>query len=322
MQSFHTPRSLRDFYRFIRIDFHSHYGSEYYCPVSLLRVYGLTHLDAWQWETWEAESRAKRSVEEASPPVEVVADPPTPAHTPVIHSDDADVISQAIVRSDDTTSSGIPVTSDILDSLQYNIHTSSNIIDTSKTSDMATSQSQEHIPPGKPVNEDAIHDSARPSTDYLYNTHVSLSTSSHIHSTASDNHSTHIFIDTHSDSTSHAHTHTTSSIRSSSATPNVSALSTISPSYVPPSAPTISTGGESIYRTIMNRLTALEANTTLYARYVEEQTAGMREVLRRLTEDIGRLEGIVSHDSVRIGVWHLPKFQGQSASATLPAFVR
>ena len=44
----------------------------------------------------------------------------------------------------------------------------------------------------------------------------------------------------------------------------------------------------------MNRLTALEANTTLYARYVEEQTAGMREVLRRLTEDIGRLEGIVS----------------------------
>ena len=43
----------------------------------------------------------------------------------------------------------------------------------------------------------------------------------------------------------------------------------------------------------MNRLTALEANTTLYARYVEEQTAGMREVLRRLTEDIGRLEGIV-----------------------------
>lgn len=67
-----------------------------------------------------------------------------------------------------------------------------------------------------------------------------------------------------------------------------------------PNAP-VSTGGESIYRTIMNRLTALEANTTLYARYVEEQTAGMREVLRRLTEDIGRLEGIVSAFSVDLG---------------------
>lgn len=51
-------------------------------------------------------------------------------------------------------------------------------------------------------------------------------------------------------------------------------------------------GGESIYRTIMNRLNALEANTTLYARYVEEQTSAMREMLRRLSEDVGRLEGI------------------------------
>jgi len=32
--------------------------------------------------------------------------------------------------------------------------------------------------------------------------------------------------------------------------------------------------------------------TTLYARYVEEQTAGLREILRRLSEDVGRLEGI------------------------------
>ena len=50
--------------------------------------------------------------------------------------------------------------------------------------------------------------------------------------------------------------------------------------------------GESIYRTIMNRLSALEANTTLHARYIEEQTSGMREMLRRLNEDVGRLEGI------------------------------
>jgi hypothetical protein len=42
----------------------------------------------------------------------------------------------------------------------------------------------------------------------------------------------------------------------------------------------------------MNRLSALEANTTLYARYVEEQTSAMREMLRRLSEDLGRLEGL------------------------------
>lgn len=51
--------------------------------------------------------------------------------------------------------------------------------------------------------------------------------------------------------------------------------------------------GESIYRTIMNRLTTLEANHTLYARYVEEQTASVRDVLRKLNEEVGRLESIV-----------------------------
>ncbi|PPQ84735.1 hypothetical protein CVT26_014745, partial [Gymnopilus dilepis] len=61
VQSFRWPTSSssRDFYRFIRIDFLSHYGTEYYCPVSLLRVYGLTHLEEWKWEVWEAESRQR-----------------------------------------------------------------------------------------------------------------------------------------------------------------------------------------------------------------------------------------------------------------------
>jgi hypothetical protein len=38
----------------------------------------------------------------------------------------------------------------------------------------------------------------------------------------------------------------------------------------------------------------LETNTTLYQKYVEEQTLQVREALRRLEEDVGRLEGIVS----------------------------
>ncbi|TDL23346.1 hypothetical protein BD410DRAFT_179226 [Rickenella mellea] len=42
----------------------------------------------------------------------------------------------------------------------------------------------------------------------------------------------------------------------------------------------------------MNRLTLFETNSTLYARYVEEQTRSVREALRRLEEDVGRLEGI------------------------------
>ena len=70
---------------------------------------------------------------------------------------------------------------------------------------------------------------------------------------------------------------------------------THSPSSIsPPSLPPVPTGGESIYRTIMNRLTALEANHSLYTRYIEEQTASVRDVLKRLGEDVGRVEAIVS----------------------------
>ena len=42
----------------------------------------------------------------------------------------------------------------------------------------------------------------------------------------------------------------------------------------------------------MNRLNTLEANTALYAFYVEEQTSTMWEMFRRLSEDIGCLKGI------------------------------
>lgn len=69
----------------------------------------------------------------------------------------------------------------------------------------------------------------------------------------------------------------------------------------------------------MNRLTALEANTTLYARYVEEQTTGMREVLRRLTEDLGRLEGIVSI-CVTFVFGGADMEAGQGASPAIPPF--
>ena len=90
-------------------------------------------------------------------------------------------------------------------------------------------------------------------------------------------------------SNSSSQSHTPHSSRSAS----VSASSPIHTAHSLAVIPS-NTGGESIYRTIMNRLTALEANSTLYARYVEEQIAGVREIMRRLGEDVGRLESIVS----------------------------
>ncbi|KAH9891896.1 UNC-like C-terminal-domain-containing protein [Cubamyces lactineus] len=317
VQSFHTPPTLRDFYRYIRIDFHSHYGNEYYCPLSLLRVYGLTHLEEWQWETWEAESRAKRSAEEASSLLEVMAEPPKPVHVPVSEPQPEDA------RDDSSSSSAFDAATEA-DAATYHetpasvhqtpSHSSHNLESIPKTADShlppLTSHKEALDPTSKSHTDSTLDDPSRTSSDSVYtittaaqhssNVLVSSSSSitssslSSVHprivSTASDNHSS-VFIYPHTDSGS---SHTASSHSSGAPSPNVSSLSVLSPSYshsVPP-APPASTGGESIYRLIMNRLNALEANTTLYAKYVEEQTAGMREVLRRLTEDIGRLESI------------------------------
>ena len=42
-----APRS-KAFFRYIRIDFLEHFGSEFYCPVSLLRVYGITEMEEFK----------------------------------------------------------------------------------------------------------------------------------------------------------------------------------------------------------------------------------------------------------------------------------
>jgi hypothetical protein len=88
------------------------------------------------------------------------------------------------------------------------------------------------------------------------------------------------------------HSNGSSSSSSTGSSTISQSLTVVTP--IPPSS-----SGESIYRTIMNRLTALETNTSLYARFVEDHTANVREMLRKLSEEVGRLEGLVgSIDSV------------------------
>ncbi|PWN54120.1 hypothetical protein IE53DRAFT_408166 [Violaceomyces palustris] len=57
-----TPREGTRFFRYVRIDILEHYGSEYFCPISLLRVYGLTQLEDFERE--EEEERKLREKRE------------------------------------------------------------------------------------------------------------------------------------------------------------------------------------------------------------------------------------------------------------------
>ena len=61
--------------RYLRIEFLSHYGKEYYCPVSLLRVHGTTMMDEFRHQ--EEIARGESQDEE------IVAEPDVPVHTAV-----------------------------------------------------------------------------------------------------------------------------------------------------------------------------------------------------------------------------------------------
>ncbi|PPQ63591.1 hypothetical protein CVT24_004451 [Panaeolus cyanescens] len=328
VQSFHPPTSLRDFYRYLRIDFESHYGSEYYCPISLLRVYGLTHLEQWKWDIWEAESRAKAEYENQirhSLPAEGQTD--TPVYPDVVITTPSG--GQIPANNQDTTN---------ISNGQESANGGTN--DDTNPDTPVSPQSPEHQSPPSP--EQPNHEPASP------NNHSDQQSEPTAQPDLSGRHSTDTFASSSTQSTTlpsaetpvHSQTPpviapsvsnnlstkpSTSSENASSPSPhanpnhasNASHSITSAPLTVPPAPPPTPTiiltsgspsvavipiiqssivptskGGESIYRTIMNRLTAVESNHTLYLRYIEQQNSAIRDVIKRLGEDIGRLEGI------------------------------
>ncbi|KAH8114813.1 UNC-like C-terminal-domain-containing protein [Phellopilus nigrolimitatus] len=310
IQSFHPPTSLRDFYRFIRIDFHSHFGNEYYCPVSLLRVYGLTHLEQWKWDEWEAESQAKKGDAEiavarsiASPAAPAAQDPgqavretaddsPAPADTSAENAspETADV-------SVSPTKAEHPVTNDEAPT-SVTMH-SATTVPNSMASDVSTST----LKPEQSSREEDSHSdtsstssAAESGSPVLSNSSDSSPSSTHLppESAASGSPSQPDSVSaiTQSSNSSASSSHASSSkLGSASSQLASSSISTIIP-HETRAAPAVTSAGESIYRTIMTRLSLLEGNSTLHLRYVEEQARSMRDALRRLEEDVGRLEGI------------------------------
>ena len=301
VQSFHPPTSLRDFYRYIRIDFETHYGNEYFCPVSLLRVYGLTHLEQWKWDIWEAESRIKqaelqkdrkftlstRALSLDSIPTQTVISPNTSINA---QTDSSSMVSGVVPMSVHPTVDQFPSDSSIsspsLSTIAQPQTAPSSSIEASFS---ATSYS----------NDPTLHvldsPSNAPSPTSNVNTVSSVNQSQTYHTTISSfgSHSPHQSIHEHAINASTV-IPSPSSLPPSGTSTIVAGPSSSSVAIAPSAVPSITRGVESIYSTIMNRLTAIESNHTLYTRYIDQQNSVIRDVLNRLGEDVGRLEGIVS----------------------------
>ncbi|KAF2273185.1 uncharacterized protein EI97DRAFT_436242 [Westerdykella ornata] len=306
--------------RYLRIEFLSHYGSEFYCPISLLRVHGTTMMEQFRREEEQA-----RGDDDFVEPIEVadgdavktavaVVDHETlvPAEQPPIDKERA----QAVVPgekpdSENTTTVGDASSTDVTDgtkaaSERAEDHTSSH--DSSSAADSGTGQ------PSNPSMADSglgnITGSARdsasekePNKDTTSSSHFTDETSSS--STGIDNNSVTIPTDQQAGpktslNDSNSTPSTTGSSRSTDSTPpNPQPPSqphqprASSPTQPSPPAPTTQ---ESFYKSIHKRLQQLEANSTLSLQYIESQSLLLRDAFISIEKrQVAKTEKFLAH---------------------------
>jgi hypothetical protein len=295
-------------------------------------VYGLTHLDEWKWETWEAESRAKQlkldqmviptavavARDVLHQPVEemvlALKDQESGSHVAGLQAETAAGVGQSstsmLAQTERSLSTPVPEPSAPPKLLPETL--SSDLEESSAEPSQRTRQRTLSISQTVDTNVIATVTSTLPSS--------TLAPLIPISSTSRTPLSENVVISTIAQTTvvgtastsviqenTSAPAYASTSIKTIT-TPSSAIIPTIIASSVstanPPPPPILpssngppSTGGENIYRVIMNRLAALEANVTLYGRFVDAHATGTREALRRITEDVGRLNSAARTNS-------------------------
>ncbi|KAK4052791.1 hypothetical protein OIV83_002078 [Microbotryomycetes sp. JL201] len=303
------------FCRFIRINFLSHYGSEYFCPVSLIRVYGYTQLDAYrESQRREAEEARLRGLlepaaEEES--IEIVV--PTIISTDSVSptSVQQSAMPSEAFATDSAASKATTVTgprdspssasAPMLSPTPTLVSSETDVLSYSRAEAIATSmpnQSEveaESKPNSSTASEHpAVRSDAQTSTisTFAGSSSILESSSKTIVSAPSD---TGVPLNETVNSVAKATTATSDSAASSNATASVPmpqrpVRNDTRP--LPPLPPrTDPQPGESIFATIMKRLASLEHNQTLSVHFMEVQSGMLRDVLTRLDRRLVDLEG-------------------------------
>lgn len=245
-QTFTLPQPT-SFHRFIRLDFPSFYGTEYYCPVSQVKVYGMNQMEAFKWEQKRLAASAKdrdrekttkeRDAEERRLREKAEAD---------------ERLREQIRREDEKREKE-------LDELEKLVVQQAKLADSSP--DLTS------LPKDLPTIE--IVTVTAPSSS------SSLSSASPKPSSAGGGSNESVV--TSSNETAQE---TPIANGNLSASPITSMTISASSSQKSPAAR--SDSSESIYAQIVRRLNALEGNSSLVARYIEEQAKVMRLMLGRV----------------------------------------
>jgi hypothetical protein len=287
--------------RYLRIEFLSHYGTEFYCPVSLLRVHGTTMMEQFRREEEEArgDDDFAEPIEAADgDPVETAVD--LAAQGEPIRNEErvaADKDVDAVGNERDPEGDGATDTLDSQEPINIPSVASQHSGDSEHPIDHASAATGEEqvqsdtpaIPPTTTVGprnepaEDTSVDTQRkkksePSTE------SSIETSS-TSVNASDNATTSSEQDTKADSASgdkgsppappeSSSEKATAYSAATNGSPGAQSNRGSTATQPNPSSPTTQ---ESFFKSIHKRLQYLESNSTLSVQYIEEQSRTLRE---------------------------------------------
>lgn len=306
--------------RYLRIEFLTQYGNEYYCPLSLLRVHGTTMMEQFRREEEEArgvdddvdleveqEDVVKPAVDSGPLPVDQV---PIPAVEKDVHSPEPSKVNIPTPRTDIVVESSESVA----------VENQPNINSSSSTSDLAAAASEVPIEDHKGTKNVSSAESTslnnsnsantshslanKPSKASSITTNVKEGSSQSPSSVANAAINTSTVIAPKNDSGASSIVHDTVAKSSTVSTPKPTNNSTAasastqpqarsSPTQPNPSAPSTQ---ESFFKSIHKRLLYLEANSTLSLQYIEEQSRILRDAFMKVEKrQLAKTEKFLDH---------------------------
>ncbi|KAF3923947.1 hypothetical protein AA313_de0209503 [Arthrobotrys entomopaga] len=264
--------------RYIRIEFLTHYGKEFYCPISLLRVHGTTMMEEFRHQEELARGYNEDENEEMEP--EAVAGPIEEASKVEQASREAAGFHSSAEEGGAPTREIVPAAKSTLlrppDSVGPALADPTNVgdfaVDSSLDAPATGSENQERevksssqnpsSTSASPISKDVSPDEDRGITSTPVSDRVSSKPATR-NSKPTPNENSHI-------------SHTEASAARNSGNPDSRSPSTISPATPAP------TTQESFFKTIHKRLQLLEANATLSLQYIEEQSRLMRDTFSKM----------------------------------------
>lgn len=305
--------------RYLRIEFLTHYGNEYYCPVSLLRVHGTTMMDEFrhQEEIARGELPDDDVVVEADVPAQTTIPQEPRAETPDVEKSIVQTASSTVAevpeptpeprRSSDTTSSstldkgmdesatnsnefqhfyplriGYPscATDDESSTATASIHHNSTTSKGSPTSTQHASSVTTESVKGSPSSEKS--EALNSSSPMQQDTKSPISAANEKDKDAGSTPTS-----SQSASSSTAKNTATSQHDETSTTSHPRSVASVTNSTRPPSSgtnapPAQPSTQESFFKSVHKRLQQLESNSTLSLQYIEEQSRILRDAFSKV----------------------------------------